>query len=172
MKRFGRDIAEAEQAAKREVAAIREKLGIAAEYQETTDVERFSLAVQVFATMTVEAAISCHTVVRFGGEHYDDHFRWGSPASRLKKSLEHAGIPIGEDDEVLQLIRRLADTRNQIVHPHTQEIHDEAPGQPRMPGRGYPEMTAAAAQRAMQDVDRFLLLLRQLDPSASGFFVE
>ena len=72
MRGFLNDLKGAEETYRKEVAQIRAKLQIPVQYTETPDVERYSLAVQVFAAMTIEAAISFYAVLRFGGEHHDE----------------------------------------------------------------------------------------------------
>jgi hypothetical protein len=119
---FLKDLAEAEESYRQEVAEIRSKLRIAAEYSETPDVERYSLAIQVFAAMIIEAAISFYAVLRFGGEKHDDHFRWGSADKRLRAALRHAGADLQDDAEILRLVRSVMDGRHTIVHPFSAEF--------------------------------------------------
>src|SRR5436190_6354753 len=75
MRRFLDDLKRAERDYREEVVAIRAKLGVPAVYTETVDVQRYSLAIQVFAAATIEAVISLYAVLIFGGENHDKHFR-------------------------------------------------------------------------------------------------
>src|SRR5437660_3887337 len=114
MRGFLNDLEGAEETYRKEVVAIRKKLQVAAEYTETPDVERYSLAIQVFAAMTIEAAISFYAVLRFGGEKHDDHFRWGSADKRLAAALRHVGITFPDDAQILSVVRSVMDARHSI----------------------------------------------------------
>jgi hypothetical protein len=166
MRRFLRDMKQAEDEYRTEVAAQRETLKVPAEYSDTPDVERYSLAVQIFAAMTIEAGISFYAVMRFGGDPHDDHFRWGSMETRLKEALRHAHIEIADDNEIIEVLHRRKVARDRIVHPFSAE-YDEPTSSDRKPDRAWPDCSAAEAHRAVADVDRFFALLRDLDASTS-----
>ena len=78
---FLRDVERAEHEGREEADAIQKKFGIPAPYRPTVHVERYSVAVQVFAAMTLEAVIDMYAVVRFG----EDEVR--STWTRSKKPL-------------------------------------------------------------------------------------
>lgn len=172
MRGFLKDLEKAEETYRMEVAEIRTKLRIAAEYTETPDVERYSLAIQVFAAMTIEAAISFYAVLRFGGEHHDDHFRWGSADNRLQTALSHAGMAFEDDAEILRLVRAVMDARHTIVHPFSAEFLGTEQATIQVPHRPFFDVSAVAARSAIESVDRFFELLRQLDEAHSHFFVQ
>ncbi len=172
MRGFLNDLERAEETYRKEVIAIREKLRVPAEYSETPDVERYSLAIQVFAAMTIEAAISFYAVLRFGGENHDEHFRWGSADGRLRTALNQAGVSLGEDAEILQLVRVVMEARHNIVHPFSAEFKGTEQATIQVPHRPFPDVTAAAARTAIRYVDRFFELLRELDDAHSRFFVQ
>ena len=172
MRGFLKDLERAEESYREEVIAIRKKLQVPAEYTETPDVERYSLAIQVFAAMTIEAAISFYAVLRFGGENHDDHFRWGSADNRLRTALSYAGVAFEDDAEILRLVRAVMDARHTIVHPFSAEFRGTEQATIQVPHRPVPDVSAAAARSAIEDVDRFFQLLRQLDESHSRFFVQ
>ncbi len=167
MRRFLSDLRRSEDAYREEVVAQRSKLGVPAEYRDTPDVERYSLAIQIFAAMTVEAGISYYAVMRFGGELHDDHFRWGSAEERLKRALTHAGISYQDDAELFAVIGRRKTARDCIVHPFSAEYAGPTEDS-RMPDRPWPDASAVAARRAVADVDRFFLLLRDIDETTSS----
>ncbi len=171
MHAFLKDLERAEAEYRQEVNAIREKLGVPAFYSETLDVERYSLAVQVFAAFTIEAAINFYAVLRFGGENYDEHFADGGAANRLQRALQQAGITVENDAEILRVVRRVMEGRHPIVHPITVEYSGTEQATIRNPDRPGPDESAAAARRRVADVDRFLELMREVDPPHSHFFV-
>jgi hypothetical protein len=170
MRGFLGDLEAAERAYREEVAAIRENMGIPAQYMETTDVERYSLAVQLFAAVTIEAVISFYAVLRFGGGKHDEHFRWDKAHKRLQKALAHAGIPLKDDAEILKVVQSVMEARHRIAHPFTVEYSGSEQATIQQPDRPGPDETAAAAREAVGSVDRFLELLRQLDEPHSHYF--
>ena len=172
MRGFLNDLKGAEETYRKEVAQIRAKLQIPVQYTETPDVERYSLAVQVFAAMTIEAAISFYAVLRFGGEHHDEHFRWGSPDKRLRTALTHAEVNLENDAEILRVVRTVMDARNEIVHPFSAEFKGTEQATIQVPHRLSPDVSAAAARNAIRHVERFFELLRELDDAHSRFFVQ
>lgn len=171
MRRFLADLAGAEEAYRQEVAAIRDKFRIAAEYRETVDVQRYSLAIQVFAAITVEAAISFYAVLRFGGRSHDQHFRWDRADKRLQKAMGQGGISLNDDAEILRAVRGVMEARHGIVHPFSVEYLGAEGGTIEQPNRPGPDETAAAARQAVADVDRFFALLRDADPAHAHYFI-
>jgi hypothetical protein len=168
---FLEDLQSAEDSYRQEVLAIREKLGVPAVYRETDHVQRFSMAVQVFAAMTMEAVISFYAVLRFGGEKHDEHFRWDPALKRLQKALKHAGVQLDDEAEILELVRSVMEGRHRIVHAFTVEYSGSEQATIQQPDRQGPDETAAAARRAMEGLDRFLALLREVDPVHAHYFV-
>jgi hypothetical protein len=152
-----------------EVSALRAKLGVAASYLETPEVERYSLAVQLFAAMTVDALVSFFVILRFGGAHHDDHSRWPPTDQRLRKALDHVGVPISDDAEVLGLIRKLMEARHRIAHPHSVELLGSEQAAIEIPDRRGPDYTAVAAREAVAIVNRVFEILRDLDPDHAHF---
>lgn len=172
MRGFLKDLERAEETYREEVIAIREKLKILAEYTETPDVERYSLAIQILAAMTIEAAISFYAVLQFGGENHDDYFRRGSADKRLRTALSYAGVNLEDDAEILRVVRKVRDARNGIVHPFSAEFLGTEQATIQVPHRPFPDVSATAARSAIEHVDRFFELLRQLDEAHSRFFVQ
>jgi hypothetical protein len=170
MKRFERDMKRAESDYHEEVAAIRSKLGVPAVYSETVDVERYSLAVQVFAAATMEATISFYAVLRFGGEKHDDYFRWDSAHKRLESIFSHAGIEASGKQEILDIVRRVFQQRHRIVHPYSGEMVKVGDDTKQIPDRPFPDESAAAARRTVKDLERFFQLLHDLDPDYGHHF--
>ena len=169
-RRFLEDLQSAEELYRQEVLAIRERLGVAATYVETEHVQRYSLAVQVFAAMTMEAAISFYAVLRFGGEKHDEHFRWDKAHKRLQKAFKHARIRLDDDAEILEVVRSVMEGRHRIVHPFTVEYLGPEQATIQQPDRPGPDESAAAARRAMAALERFLVLMRELDPAHAHHF--
>jgi hypothetical protein len=165
------DLRKAEASCQEEIAEIRSRLNLEAEYYEAPDIERLSLAVQVFAAVTVEAAVSFYAVMRFGGDNHDEHFRWGQLDDRLKRICQHCGISLASDSELLKLIRELMDARHRIVHPFTAEFSGPRDASIQSPARAFADESAAAAREAVDKLDRVFELLRQLDPQYGWHFV-
>lgn len=116
---FLKDLERAEEEYRQEVKAIREKLGVPAFYTETLGVERYSLAVQVFAAFAIEALIRFYAVLRFGGENYDQYFAEGGAANRLQRALQQAGIAVADDAEILMCCA----SRDERTPPHRSSVH-------------------------------------------------
>ena len=171
MRRFLTDLSRAEDEYRVEVSATRDKLGIAAEYEETPDVHRYSFAVQVFAAMTIEAAISFYAVLRFGGEHHDKHFRWDASEKRLASAFRFAGLPLADDAQILTVVNRVMKARHAIVHPFSTEYLGDEQATISAPDRPEPDESAAAARDIAADVDTFFALLRDTDKEHAHFFV-
>lgn len=169
MRGFLSDLERAEAKYRGEIAAIRTKLGVDAVYVETPEVERYSSAVQLFAAMTVDALISFYAVLRFGGAHHDDQFRWPRVDKRLRKALDTIGVQLADDAEILVLIRDLKDARDRIAHPHSYELLGSEQAAIQLPHRPGPDDSASAARRAVAAVDRIFALIRELDPDHAHF---
>jgi hypothetical protein len=170
MRRFLDDLTIAEAEHRHELNAMREKMGVAAEFIETPEIERLSWAVQIFAAMTIEALISFYAVLRFGGEHHDAHFRWESPDKRLRKALRHAGVELDEDTEILMVVRDIMEARHAIAHPFSAEYKGSEQAAIQLPRRRGPDGSTSAARMAVAGVDRFLRLLSEHDSSHGHFF--
>lgn len=171
MRAFLADLGRAEKWQVENIAELRAKLGVAAEYSETRDIERFSLAVQVFAAIAIESAISFYAVLRFGGEHHDDHFRWPPAVERLRKALpgvEENGTVVAE---LCELVERVMKNRHRIMHPVVPEYSGPDVPTLQQPDRPFPNTSAAAAREAAAEVDRFYSLMRDADPAHAHFFV-
>ena len=126
---------------------------------------------QAFAAFTIEALVSFYAVLRFGGENYDKHFTDGGAANRLQRTLHQAGIEVADDAEILCVVRRVMKGRHPIVHPFAVEYSGTDQATIQSPDRPGPDESAAAARKAIADVDRFLELLREVDPPHGHFFV-
>lgn len=170
MRGFFDDMKAAEEAYRQEVKAQREKLHIPAVYRETPAVERYSLAVQLFAALTVEAAVSHYAVLRFGGEHHDELFRFGEADERLQMALRQTGAVVPDGAEILEVVRSVMDARHRIAHPFSTEYLGSEQATIQQPDRPGPDESGAAARKAVASVDRFLELLRAADPHHDHFF--
>jgi hypothetical protein len=170
MRGFLKDLERAEREYRGEILDIRAKLGVDAPYTETRDVERYSLAIQLFAGATLEAAISLYAVAKFGGDKHDDHFRWGPAEKRLKDAFHHARITVPDDAEIFELVEAITNARDPIAHPFASEYSGSKQASIESPNRPWAETTGAAGRRAVERLDRFLELLRQHDESVSLMF--
>ena len=170
MRGFLNDLERAEHEYRLEIAAQRAKFGVDARYTETTDVQRYSLAIQLFAALTTEAVISLYAVLKFGGDKHDDHFRWGEADKRLQKAFQFAGITVAGDAEIFTLVRTIMEARHAIAHPFSAEYFGSEQASVRAPDRPWPDDSAAGARQAVVNVDRFLELLRSADEPESITF--
>jgi hypothetical protein len=161
---FLKDLTKAEAAYREEIVEIRSKLNVDAEYHDTPDVQRLSLAVQTFAALTIEAAVSFYAVMRFGGDNHGEHFRWGQVVDHLARICHHCGVPLASDSELLKLVRELMEARHRIVHPFSAEFSGTRKASIQSPARVFPDDSAAAAREAVANLDRAFGLLQQLDP--------
>jgi hypothetical protein len=167
--RLLKDVARAEAEAKEEVAALRTKHNIAAEYRPTPDVELYSAAVQVFAAMTIEASIDLYAVVRFGEDNVRKGFSRGPTWKRLKEFLEAAtGAELDDNAEILTAVRNIFAARNAIVHPKSDETRYDDSGRPiqEKPEKFFPGLDGDSARDAVERMNSFYVLIRTADPEA------
>jgi hypothetical protein len=166
---FVADVKRAEKEARDEAVQIRAKLGIPAEYRPDVHVERYSMAVQVFAALTAEATIDMYAVVRFGEEAVRKTWKRnqrGGMAGKLGEMLQAAGVSRESSAELLQVTSRIFKARNAFVHPKSDEtVFDEKGNPVRTRGENvFPEVDEKAAQASYDDLLRFFKLLHQLQP--------
>ena len=127
--------------------------------------QAISEAVQVFAAMTAESAINLLGVMALG----EDQFIGGVerlPAkiklSTLLRVIEQKDPD--ESDEMLVIVERLAEARNDFVHPKPQE------GLPR-PSERKRRADLKSAREAVNDMERFLVLLQKRHRRYGIFFI-
>lgn len=133
--------------------------------------ESYAWAVQVFAAVTVEAALNTYGLVRFNAEQFELHFRFAGPVPRLKAMLAFgAGVNLDDDDALVTTLKSLMAKRDRIVHMQSDEeqLDSGAADQP----SAAPD-PVAEAKAALQDMDVFFRrwgeLLVQGDPEAWVF---
>lgn len=137
------------------------------------DVQLYSRAVQVFAAMSVEAALNAYGLMRFGAAEFDayEKLRHG-PRRKLLELLDHeyAGRP-SDDSEIVQCVDRLVARRNALVHQQSDEstigvnavlsyVSDIR----------WPDVTMTAGTAAIKDMQAFFSTFPNLDGETAGFF--
>jgi hypothetical protein len=166
--RLGRKLAAAEEEGREYAAELREKLDVEHDGH-IYDIDLFSMTIQVFAAMTVEAALNEYAVVRFGQHYYEAQSK--RPA---RKRYADLFADLGQDAlyrEGSECMDRLFSRRNRLVHPATGEYHYEADGSPKPdnPPSTYVPTTGGAARDAIRDMNRLLAIMRELDPEVMLF---
>lgn len=133
-------------------------------------VQFYSRAVQVFALLTVEAALNTYGLLRFDEEAFERKAEKTGPATKVKILLEAAtGAPLDADDEIVQIVDRLARRRNALVHPRAELYLLDGSGTYQAVSSPRPApVDREAALAAIADMDRFLELLPQRDPEVAN----
>jgi hypothetical protein len=165
------DVARAEDDAKENIAEIRQELGIAAECSPTPVVELYVAAVQVFAAMTLEAAIDLYAILRFGEMNARAHFRQKPIWKRLQTLLTAAtGIRPEDDAVILGIVRSIFEARNALVHPKSIETEYDREGRPTSSQTMelFPWLDGDMARSTVLDLDRFFDEICRVDPKVFG----
>lgn len=167
--RFWKDLERADKIGRADAAALSQALQIEYEYHGTWEVELYASAIHIFAAMTVEAVMNVFAVVRFGEQHFNAHFRYGPPITRLRKILYYLPqIDLSDDSEIAQLIKRLFKVRDDLVHAKSAEdFYDEQ----HRPIREREDLvvTKETAADALADLRRFVNWISQLDQEVESF---
>jgi hypothetical protein len=135
----------------------------AAESSNAYEVGLYSATIQVFAAMTIEAALNVYAIVRFGQAFYQHCLR-KSARKRYEVFFGDLG-PHSLYKEGRACMERLFTRRNDLVHPASGEYHYAPDGTPKPsnpPALDIPT-TAQAARDAIKDMDRLFAIIRQLD---------
>lgn len=153
-----------------EAERLRSQYGPFAEHVARHNLENQALseAVQIFSAMAAESGLNLYAVLALG----EPGFRQGFERLPINKKVENVlswkrEKPIAPDDEAREIVARLANARNEFVHPKPQEM-----GQNWVFPRREAEVRrdSAAARRAVDDAMRFLHLLRTRDRDYYSFF--
>jgi len=116
----------------------------------------------VFAAMAVESFLNVYGVVRLGEAFYARHYERLNIGSKLAAILATCcSTLITADDEISQVVNRLFERRNALVHPKTREAkrgrrHQSPKLQP----------PRDLARSVIQDMERFIELFRAFDTDA------
>jgi hypothetical protein len=126
--------------------------------------QTYALAVQVFAAMTVEAALNTYGMARFGEQEFERCFRWDGPIGRLRRLAKYgAGVKLKKSHELYRAVASLMAKRDSIVHMQSfEELLDEY-GQQTAPPRPQRDLWADADE-AIREMDLFLQRFWELDP--------
>lgn len=147
--------------------------------------QHYSRAVQVFALMVVEAALNAYGLLRFDEKTFEREVAYRGPVAKLKILLE-APRPVGSapggrkssdtdtiapNEEIVQVVTRLAARRNALVHPAAELFVPDETGTFQVgTSRRSGGTDLEAAHAAIADMERFLELLRRYDPGAAILF--
>lgn len=128
--------------------------------------QTYAWAVQVFAAMTVEAALNTYGVARFGEQEFE-RFRWNGPVRRLRRMAKYgAGLTLEESHELCRLVASLMEKRDGIVHMQSdEELLDEHGRQTAAP-RSQRDLWTDADE-AVDEMEEFLQKFALLDPDPS-----
>lgn len=108
-------------------------------------------SVKIFSAMAVEAFLNYYGVVRFGEDDYTSHFERLGLVPKLRVLLLVCdSLSISEPDPLIQLLQRIAQRRNSLVHPKARELQQYVPVEDRG-GDKIPDV----AQDAVRDMDAF-----------------
>jgi hypothetical protein len=120
--------------------------------------EILSQSVQIFACMAVEAFLNYYGVVRLGEDvYYRLHERHSihKKLATLLRVCDATNLP--RDSELAQLVRRMFERRNDLVHPKARELQEEV-----VLGQELSLLTRA--RDAAKDAQRFGQLFCQYSP--------
>jgi hypothetical protein len=136
--------------------------------------QRNSRATQVFAAMAVEGAINTFGIVHFGHDTFEKQFGAGAIGDRLVRLVRDAlGEDLRMDDPVVVSLRSLSAKRNAIVHVRPIEILPDQHGVLRSREPNARELaTLAVAEEAVEEMQRIVKWLRELDAAAYPFLGE
>ncbi len=136
-------------------------------------IQHYSMAVQVFAAMTVEAALNTYGIARFEQQDFEKCFRRGPIKQRFQKMIECAGLPpLADDSESIVILEQIMRRRHAFAHYQCDEriyVDGYGYGEPKtndLEGQLYkwPSASLGTAQTAFSEMNRFLELFRELDP--------
>jgi len=94
-------------------------------FDDLKQLDAICIATQIFACMEVEAFLNFYGVLRLGEKYYKRNLERLGISEKLKILVTMCTQEILEDeDEITQIVRRMFDRRNSLVHPKTKEIND------------------------------------------------
>lgn len=114
----------------------------------------------VFAAMAVEAFLNVYGVVRLGEAFYSRNYERLGIGPKLAALIGTCcSTLITPEDEISQVVSRLFESRNALVHPKTREV------KPRGRRRSRPRIQRPTdrARSAVKDMERFIELFRAFD---------
>ncbi len=118
-----------------------------------------SAAVQVYCAMAIEALLNFYGVSRLGEDFYKGNLEKSSMEPKLEMLLALCdGIFLSKDAELLVLLRRLSQKRNQLVHPRSREssLNQVEPAT-------WPDDVRKEAEFATNDMEQFFGLFSALN---------
>jgi len=129
----------------------------------------YSRVAQVFAFLAVEAFVNDYGYLRLGEDAFEQKFRNKPiPISRkLTSILQEVIEDIGGNAEIDQVLKRLADRRNSLVHPKPEMTVLLEDGTIRETTKRLPRVDPTPATTAVEEMDRFFELITAIDPEAA-----
>jgi hypothetical protein len=85
--------------------------------------DRTADAVQIYCAMAVEGYLNFYGVLRLGQTIFDEHFERLGIVPKLQRLLMVCDqLVIESSDELVVVLKRIAERRNSLVHPKTREV--------------------------------------------------
>ena len=128
--------------------------------QDVLDTHMHAEAAIMFAALSVEAFLNLYGVLRLEETFYEKHFERLGPRAKLAAIVAAClSRVLEESDEILQIVSRIASSRNDLAHPKARELRAD---------RDLPDPLPpfAVAQQSVNDAERFFALFVALDPEA------
>lgn len=117
----------------------------------------------VFAAMAVEVFLNFYGVVRLGEPFYAKNIERLGLVPKLSMIIATCtGLLLSDNDEIIKVLKKIADRRNLLVHPKAREIDIKRDG---FPGETW---TISIARKAVSDMDCFFKLFVSLDPESNS----
>jgi hypothetical protein len=115
-------------------------------------------AIVIFSAMAVESFVNYYGVTRLGGDWYQSHLERVTMSRKLRAVLKLCrDKTITDDSEILHVVRRLFERRNELVHPKTYDEITSATAPPVIPAM-------IRARESVADMTRFFELHAEYDP--------
>ena len=140
-------------------------------YQE--DIQSYVQATHIFSCMTVEATINFYGVYRLGEKLFERNYERLSIQKKMELLLATCdGLVLGDNDEIINIIKNLVKTRNSIVHPFVEE---DGEGDGPISMKGHIRQKARlidSAENSIKNMERFIDLFGKLVPEGARMFFD
>lgn len=124
--------------------------------------EFFSDSAVIASAMAVEGFLNLYGVIRLGELFYHDNFERLSPPQKVAALLGTCcGVLIDNDNELIQVTRRIFGRRNALVHPKSRDL-----GRKERDSGATHELPQQTAYESVIDMERFARLFGAYDSDA------
>jgi hypothetical protein len=125
--------------------------------------DRAADSTQIFAAMAIEGFLNYYGVLRFGQQVFEEHFERLGVVPKLRQLLLICdGINLSKDDPLCDAARRVAESRNQLLHPKAKEVPHDGTFKPTV--LKLPEY----ARESVNAMETFFTLFASAVPNAAG----